>query len=278
MGFYFCSISSGSSGNCYMIRSEKTVILVDAGISGKRTREGLLQAGTDPEEVDALLITHEHSDHVKSLRILRKQIPQIVSYSNFETWDAVKDIVGDERHVTFDSGDRFTIGDIEVKSFATHHDSAGAVSYSFFHSGKQISILTDTGYVCDRIFNEIKDSDLIALEANHDVNVLQMGRYPYYVKRRILGDGGHLSNEAAADCIVRMIREEDEEQQKKRTVLLAHLSKENNSPEMAMLTVKNRLAEEGISAADIGAGGPLADGGIEMGVITRDSVSPVFEV
>ena len=271
MGFYFCSISSGSSGNCYMIRSENTVLLVDAGISGKRTREGLQSVGTDPSEVSALLITHEHSDHVKSLRILRKQLPQIVSYSNFETWEAVKDVVGEDRHIAFDSGERFMIGDIEVRSFATHHDSAGAVSYSFIHDGKQISILTDTGYVCDRIFDEIKDSDLIALEANHDVNVLQMGRYPYYVKRRILGDGGHLSNEAAADCITRMIQEEPE--CKRRRVLLAHLSKENNSPEMALLTVKNKLSEEGIEAQPIGAGSDL-----EIGVITRDEVSPLFEV
>lgn len=257
-----------------MIRSEKTVILVDAGISGKRTREGLKSVGTAPEEVDALLITHEHSDHVKSLRIVRKQMPQLISYSNFETWEAVRDIVGEERHVTFDSGERFMIGDIEVRSFATHHDSAGAVSYSFVHDGKQISILTDTGYVCDRIFDEIKDSDLIALEANHDVNVLQMGRYPYYVKRRILGDGGHLSNEAAADCIARMIREGSADSpQKKRTVLLAHLSKENNSPDMALLTVKNKLSEDGIEATPIGAGSDL-----EVGVITRDEVSPLFEV
>ncbi len=258
-----------------MIRSEKTVLLVDAGISGKRTLEGLEAAGTLPEEVRALLITHEHSDHVKSLRILRKKMPQLCSYSNFETWEAIKDIVGEERHVTFDSGDSFTIGDIEVRSFATHHDSAGAVSYSFFHDGKQISILTDTGYVCDRIFDEIKEADILALEANHDVNVLQMGRYPYYVKRRILGDGGHLSNEAAAYCLCRIIKEEIEEKgaAKKRRVLLAHLSKENNSPEMALLTVKNMLAEEGVQAASIGQGADL-----EIGVITRDCVSPVYMV
>lgn len=287
MGFYFCSLSSGSSGNCYLIRSETTAILVDAGISGKRTIEGLASCGTDPDMVSAILITHEHSDHVSSLKILKKKLPQAYSYSNFETWEEIQDRIEDGRHVTFDSGESFTIGDIEVKSFATHHDSAGAVSYSFFHDGKQISILTDTGYVCDRIFDEIKEADLLALEANHDVNVLQMCSYPYYVKRRILGDGGHLSNEAAADCIVRIIREQEEqdgvvEQEgaseqdepagrpagKMRRVLLAHLSDNNNSPEMALITVKSRLEEEGI---DTGSK-------LELGVITRNKTSSLFSV
>ena len=269
MGFYFSSLSSGSSGNCYLIRTEETALLVDAGISGKKTRERLAAAGTAEDMVRAILITHEHSDHVNCLRILKKNMPHAVSYSNFETWEEIQENVDPESHVTFDSGESFSVGDIEVKSFATHHDSAGAVGYSFFHDGRQISILTDTGYVCDRLFDEIKDADLLALEANHDVNVLQMCSYPYYVKRRILGEGGHLSNEAAADCIVRIVKEEEKEGTKKdRRILLAHLSDNNNSPDMAMLTVNARLQEEGI----------FTGSGIDLGVITRDTPSPLYEV
>lgn len=264
MALQFCSFSSGSSGNSYLVRSEETAILIDAGISGKKILEGLAYTGTDPGEVKAIMVTHEHSDHVQSLRVLHKKLPEVNTYSNFSTWECIKDRVPEDRHIAFESGDEFDVGDIHVRSFRTSHDAAESVCYSFLHGGSQISILTDTGYVSERIYNEIKGADLLALEANHDPNVLQMCRYPYYVKRRILGDQGHLSNEAAAECIARLQTEDA----KRRFILLAHLSKENNSPELALVTVKNCLCEQNVYPGDE----------LQLGVIVRDQISEIFEV
>ena len=264
MALQFCSFSSGSSGNCYLVRSSGTAILIDAGISGKRIMEGIAHTGTDPQDVKAIMVTHEHSDHVKSLRVLHKRLPEVNTYSNLPTWECIKDRVPEGRHIAFESGDEFDIGDIHVRSFRTSHDAAESVCYSFLHEGSQISILTDTGYVSERIYNEIKDADLLALEANHDPNVLRVCRYPYYVKRRILGDEGHLSNEAAAECIARLQTEDA----KRRFVLLAHLSKENNSPELALVTIKNCLHEQNIFPGDE----------LQLGVIVRDQISDIFEV
>jgi len=264
MSFEFCSFSSGSSGNSYLVRSERTALLVDAGISGKKIFEGLEATGTDRDMVRGILITHEHSDHIRSLRIVTKKTPAALVCSNFATLKYIEDMVPEERRLTFDSGEDFEIGDIKIRSFRTSHDAAEPVGYSFFNGGRQISILTDTGYVSEEAFAEIKNADLLALEANHDVNVLQVCRYPYYVKRRIAGDKGHLSNEAAAECICRLIEEDDRE----RHILLSHLSKENNSPEMAEITIKNILEDAGV------AGGSK----MRLDVITRDCVSPLFEV
>lgn len=264
MALQFCSFSSGSSGNSYLVRSEYTAILIDAGISGKRIMEGLSAAGTQPGEVKALMVTHEHSDHVRSLRVLHKRLPEMMTYSNFATWGCIKDKIPEGRHVAFESGDEFDIGDIHVKSFRTSHDAAESVCYSFLCGGRQISVLTDTGYISEEIYDQIKTADLLALEANHDPNVLQMGRYPYYVKRRILGEFGHLSNEAAADCIARLHTED----KKRRFVLLAHLSAENNSPELAMMTIKNSLQEKMVFPGDE----------LRMDVLLRDQISSIYEV
>ncbi|MEA4921940.1 MAG: MBL fold metallo-hydrolase [Eubacteriaceae bacterium] len=260
----FCSFSSGSSGNSYMIRTDETVLLVDCGISGKKIFAGLDSVGLEPEDVNGILITHEHSDHVKSLRIVAKKSCEAITYSNISTWQYIAELVPEERQVTFISGDSFVVGDIEVHSFSTSHDAADSVGYSFRSNGRQISIVTDTGYVSEDIFEEIKDADLLALEANHDVDVLRMCRYPYQVKRRILSDEGHLSNEAAGECICRLVEENDKERQ----ILLSHLSRENNTPEMAEITIKNILEEAGIHTG----------GRLKMDVVVRDKVSPVYQV
>jgi phosphoribosyl 1,2-cyclic phosphodiesterase len=264
MTLQFCSFSSGSSGNSYLVRSDETAILVDAGISGKKIMEGLSRTGTEAKKVKAIMVTHEHSDHVQSLRVLHKRLPEVNTYSNFSTWECIKDKVPEGSHIAFESGDEFDVGDIHVRSFRTSHDAAESVCYSFLRGGRQISVLTDTGYVSESVYDEIKDADILALEANHDPNVLHMCRYPYYVKRRILGDHGHLSNEAAAECIARLQKEDF----KRRRVLLAHLSKENNSPELAMMTIRNCLEDEGVYPGDE----------LVMDVLLRDQISEIFEV
>lgn len=264
MSLYFCSLASGSSGNSYLIKSETTALLVDCGISGKKILDRLKDKGVQAEEISGLLLTHEHIDHVRSVSVLNKKIKNMITYSNIETYLYVSDKIPEGRHFTFENGDSFVIGDILVETCSVSHDAENAVCYSFINGDSKISIVTDTGYVSDEVFQQIIDADLIALEANHDVNVLQMCRYPYSVKRRILGDRGHLSNEAAAECIACLCREFPKE----RVILLSHLSKENNSPEMAMISVKSYLEDEGI----------YLGGDLNIDVLLRDEAGKVYLV
>lgn len=263
MTLSFCSFSSGSSGNCYLIKSENTAILVDAGISGKRILEALDASGTPREQLAALLITHEHIDHTKSVKTLMKREPSLKAYANAMTWDQL-DCPFCERKVTFETGEDFQIGDVMVKTFRVSHDAAEPVGYSFYSGGKQISVVTDTGCMSEDIIAEIKDADILILEANHDVDMLKLGKYPWFLKQRVLGAEGHLSNEAAGETILRLLSEHDKERQ----VLLAHLSRENNFPEMAYQTVKNILEE-----ADFYIGKHL-----KLTTITRDEVSLTYEI
>lgn len=264
MTLSFCSFSSGSSGNCYLIKSESTAILVDAGISGRRIFECLEKANTPKEQLAGILITHEHSDHIKSVKTLVKKIKGIRAYANEKTWSRLdSDICEDQREI-FTTGDAFSIGDIKVKTFQVSHDAIDPVGYSFYLKDKQISIVTDTGCMNDEIIGEIINADILILEANHDVNMLRIGKYPWFLKQRILGKEGHLSNEAAGETIVRIISENNKE----RCVLLAHLSKENNFPEMAYQTVKNILEE-----ADYFIGKQIS-----INTIIRDEISLIYQI
>lgn len=262
MGLKFCSISSGSSGNCYLIQYRETVLLVDAGISGKKILEGIAAAGASPDQVRGILVTHEHSDHIRGLRTAMKRLPNASLYCNMGAWPFVRDLTPEDRTIVFDTGAFFPVEDISVKSFPISHDAAEPVGYSFFAGAGQISILTDTGCITEGMFEEIRGADLVALEANHDKEVLKFCGYPYHIKRRILSDEGHLSNEAAGECILRLASEGS----KRRSILLSHLSKENNTPEIARITVSNIL-----EAAGIFAGGELF-----IDVITREQVSRVY--
>ncbi len=261
---YFSSFSSGSSGNSYLVKTPNTAIIIDAGISGKKILQGLSHTETMVESVRAVLVTHEHSDHTKSLKVLCKKLPFALTCANSGTWRALEGMVPPEKQLMFETGDRFTIGDIEVKSFAISHDTTDPVAYSLFAGGRQVSILTDTGKVTPEIFNEIKDADLLVLEANHDVNLINICRYPWNIKQRIKGTWGHLSNEDAGNTLCKIL----DCGQKNRRVLLAHLSKESNFPELAQATIKNILEENGHFPGE----------SLEMGFLLRDEISPLYKV
>jgi len=263
MALSFCSFSSGSSGNCYLVQSGRTALLVDAGISGRKIHEGLSATGTDPAKLSGLLITHEHIDHIRSIKTLSKK-NGIDIYANENTWAAMNMDVADDRKKMFATGERFQIGDIDIKAFNVFHDATDPVGFSFFHEGRQISIVTDTGCITDDILDEIAGADLLVLEANHDVNMLKIGRYPWFLKQRILGDEGHLSNEAAAEVLLRLLDGSD----KARQVLLAHLSKENNFPQMAYQTVKNMLEENDYYIGKH----------ISVDMIVRDEISFTYQI
>lgn len=264
MPLQFCSFASGSSGNCYLIKNERSAILVDAGISGKKIFQGLEETGTPFENVSAILVTHEHIDHVKSLPIVTKKLPNILAWANRETWEHIERPVAEGCRRVFTTGEDFQIDDFRIRPFAIPHDAAEPVGFSIYYDGRQISIVTDVGYITDEIFAEITDADLLLLEANHEKEILLMGRYPYHLKRRILGDYGHLSNVSAGECLCRLI----EENRKPRQVLLGHLSRENNDPSVAMLTVTNTLQEQDIFPGD----------DLTVEVMLRDACSCLYEV
>ena len=178
MALSFCSFSSGSSGNCYLIKSETTAILVDAGISARKIINGLAHTNTTDEELAALLLTHEHSDHIKSLPTLMKKKSGLLAYANEKTWAAIDKDIEPARMQSFTTGEPFQIGDIRVNAFRVCHDAADPVGYSFYEEGKQISIVTDTGCIAEGMMEEIQEADLLILEANHDVDMLKIGRYP----------------------------------------------------------------------------------------------------
>ena len=238
----FCSIFSGSSGNCLYASTDRTRILIDAGLTGKRIQEGLKEIGVNPLEINGIIITHEHDDHIKSAGILSRRF-NIPIYANTNTWEAMKGYVGaikEENIKVFDGYGAFEIGDLTIKPFPIPHDAAMPCGYCIMHGGKKLSVATDIGFASDEVKENIKDSDFILLESNHDVEMLKVGPYPYSLKRRILGDRGHLSNESAGNLI------KDIYNDRIRKVMLGHLSNTNNYPELALKTVTSVLEMNGI--------------------------------
>lgn len=235
-----CSIASGSSGNCIYVGSHATHLLVDVGISGKRTENGLNSIGLSCKDVDAILITHEHSDHISGLGVLSRKY-HIPIYATGKTIEAIKRSsslgkIDEELFVPIKADEAFTIKDIIIDPMQTSHDAADPVAYRMKYGSKKVAIATDLGTYNDYTVECLKGMDLLFLEANHDVNMLQVGPYPYALKRRILGDKGHLSNELSGRLLGHLLHD------KLQAVVLGHLSKENNMPELAYETVRVELA------------------------------------
>lgn len=235
------SIASGSSGNCIYIGSEQTHILVDAGISNKRIEQGLNELGIKGSELNGILITHEHSDHIKGLGVLARK-HGIPLYSTKETLDEIASVksLGEYPKDLFQpiSPDvDFQIGDLEIKPFRIDHDAANPVAYRVQNEKKSVAVATDMGHFSQYTVEHLQGLDAILLEANHDVKMLEAGPYPYYLKRRILGDYGHLSNENAGRLLNCILHEN------LKHIFLGHLSKENNYEELAYETVRLEITE-----------------------------------
>ena len=258
------TFASSSAGNCYLIRSETTNIMVDVGLSGKAISSDLELISLRAKRLNAFLLTHEHIDHVRGMAVMARRNSIAPIYASEGTINAMAEKVAGvdpDRMVAVKAGWDFMVGDIKVMPFNVSHDTAEPVAYAFERNVKKIAIVTDTGYISDEIFENIKDADILVLEANHERNILLCGRYPYTVKHRILGDKGHLSNEAAGGCIVRIL---DYLQGKKTPmILLAHLSQENNTPQQAFITIRNILEEAGY----------YVDKDLKMEVVEKDAVS-----
>lgn len=235
-----CSIASGSSGNCIYIGHAATHLLIDAGVSGKRMEEGLQAIGVAPEGLSGILITHEHSDHILGLGVMARKY-RIPVYGTVETFCAMKKgktNVGnlDNSLLQFITPEQsIQIGDITATAFSVSHDAANPVAYTLEADGAKIGMATDLGVYDAKTLEHLADSGILYLEANHDVNMLMVGSYPYYLKQRILGERGHLSNDSVAELICKLYHD------RLQHILLAHLSKENNYPELAYETVKAEL-------------------------------------
>lgn len=236
------SLKSGSRGNAALLYSEKNKILIDCGASGKTITTALAEINVAPEELDGIVVTHEHTDHISGIGVMMRKY-KIPVWANCNTWEAMRTSVGkiDEGLIrTFKTSESFEIGNIGVISFSIPHDAAEPVGYSFELGGEKISVATDIGELKKELFKAIKGSGTVLLESNHDINMLEIGSYPQALKRRIRGNMGHLSNDdagKAAEFLVKLGTE---------NILLGHLSEENNYPELALQTVVCALSEAGI--------------------------------
>ncbi|KNF07593.1 putative metallo-hydrolase YycJ [Gottschalkia purinilytica] len=242
MSFKFCSLASGSSGNCQYIETEKVRVLLDAGLSGKKIQGLLTSIDIDPTTIDCILITHEHKDHIKGAGILSRRF-NLPIYANENTWLSMKNELGnikEENIRVIGAESDFEIGDLGVSTFKISHDAVEPVGYSFYNKGIKMSIVTDTGCINENIKKEIRDSNLLMIESNHDTEMLKIGSYPMFLKRRILGEFGHLSNDDAGKLLTEILTGKNEK------IILGHISNENNFPELAYQTVANILTEKGI--------------------------------
>lgn len=237
----FSVLVSGSTGNALYVETDEVRLLIDAGVSGRQMEQLLAEYRVAPEQLDAIVISHEHIDHVKGVGVLARRY-RLPVYANAATWKAMPSQVGEipeELRRFFDTGKSFRIGDLDIETFSTSHDAADPVGFCFYHGSAKLGLATDLGYMSSKVMDKVRDAQVLILESNHDVEMLRMGRYPWDVKRRILSDVGHLSNESAGDALVEMLHRGANFRQ----VYLAHLSQENNLPELAHMTVENILRQ-----------------------------------
>lgn len=234
----FCSLASGSSGNCYYIGTKNANILIDAGISGKRISQELEdKVGITGNELDAIFITHEHTDHIQSMGVLARRFKTPL-YATKGTWIGAQQKIGkvepDLCHTLTSSGS-IEINDLKLEWFPTSHDAQEPVGYLVENDKKTIGVATDTGVIDKKTIDALFNVDLLLLEANHDEEMLSLGSYPAYLKKRIQSSLGHLSNNAAGESLLELVGD------KTRKVILAHLSQENNLPSLALNTVGDIL-------------------------------------
>lgn len=232
----FESIASGSSGNCIYVGSDTTHLLMDVGISRKRTVDALHDLDLDLCDIDGIFITHEHSDHISGLPMIAKK-SQMPIYATRGTIEAIlrsdkcKEI-DPERFVPIRPDEKITVKDMQIDPMRISHDAADPVGYRIYYGRQKACVCTDLGCYTDYTVECLRNSDILLLESNHDVNMLQVGRYPYPLKRRILGDRGHLSNVSSGQLLSRVLNDH------MKGIYLGHLSQENNLPELAFETVR----------------------------------------
>ncbi|AKA71316.1 MBL fold metallo-hydrolase [Clostridium scatologenes] len=234
----FCPLYSGSSGNSIFISSNNTKVLVDAGLPGKSIEKALEHIGENPADIDGIFVTHEHIDHTKGVGVLSRKY-DIPIYTNAPTWDSMSKTIGKikEKNIKILQSNCISIKDMDITSYKISHDAAAPSGYSLSCKNKKACIATDLGFFSTEIRKTLEDADVALLESNHDVEMLKFGPYPYNLKKRILSNIGHLSNDDCGKAIVNIVNS------KFKKIILGHLSKTNNYPELAYQTVLNILNE-----------------------------------
>lgn len=262
-----CSIASGSSGNCIYVGSDDTHLLIDTGISKKRIEEGLKKLEIKGDELDGILITHEHSDHIQGLGVFSRKY-EIPVYATPGTIEGITNYSGlgrmpDGLLHPIHTDEPFMLGDVTVNPFAISHDANEPSGYRLECGGKSVAVATDLGKYDEYTVEHLEHLDAVLLEANHDIHMLEVGGYPYYLKQRILGDKGHLSNELSGRLLCDILHDN------LKHIVLGHLSKENNYAKLAYETVKLEvtLADNDYRGEDL-----------DMFVASRDTVSDIIKV
>lgn len=262
-----CSIASGSSGNCIYVGSDTTHLLVDTGISKKRIDESLAELGITGEALNGILVTHEHVDHIQGLGVFSRKYG-VPIYATKGTIKGIQDYkylgkMPEGLYHEVDVDKMFTIGDLNVKPFAISHDANEPSGYRIENGKKSVAVATDLGVYDDYIVENLKNLDAILLEANHDVHMLEVGPYPYYLKQRVLGKRGHLSNELTGRLLCNILHEN------LKYIMLGHLSKENNYAELARETVKLEVTMSNI---------PFQGDDLPLMVANRDTMSNILNI
>ncbi len=262
-----CSIASGSSGNCIYVGSDNTHLLVDTGISKKRIDAGLKELDIKGEELDGILITHEHSDHIQGLGVFSRKY-EVPIYATPGTIEGIENYAPLGRMPEgllhpIHTDESFILGDIKIDPFRISHDAKEPSGYRMNCCGKSVAVATDLGIYDEYTVSKLKSLDAVLLEANHDIHMLEVGSYPYYLKRRVMGDKGHLSNELSGRLLCDILHDN------LKHILLGHLSKENNYAKLAYETVKLEVT----LSDNIYKGEDL-----DMAVARRDMISEIITV
>ena len=264
MELRFSPLFSGSSGNAIYVGCDEANILVDAGMSGNRITAELARMGIDPKRLNAILVTHEHADHIKGIGILSRKY-DLPIYATEGTWQGMYNKIGavsEKNRIFFEPGQDFFIGPIDVTPFSTPHDANQSVGYTFELNGAKLSIATDLGCIKESWLKYVMGSDAVILESNYDPNMLTAGPYPYELKKRIKSNRGHLSNDDAGQVAAELVRNGASQ------IILGHLSKENNFPELAMRTCELSLQMAGIE--------PHID--VSIYIARRDGATGMFSI
>lgn len=257
-----CPLCSGSSGNATYIEAGNARLLIDAGLSCKRITELLEKIGVDPRTLSAILITHEHIDHVRGVNILSKKY-DIPVYANADTWSVLKAPLRDvaaKNVCVFESDRDFYLAGARILPFSVPHDAVHCVGFTVSAQGHKVGVCTDLGHVDARILSILSGCDLLLFEANHDVDMLMAGSYPYLLKKRILSGNGHMNNDDCGRALVKL------HETGVKNVILGHLSQENNYPALAMIAVRSVLEEAGIA------------NDMQIAVAAREEPTGVFEI
>lgn len=237
----FCPLASGSKGNCTYVGTDHTKILIDAGLSAKAITTRLQQINVDIADIDAILVTHEHGDHIQGLKVLAYRMG-IPIFANTETAKGIVETFHDcPKFKIFSTGETFEFGDLEIHPFSIQHDTLDPVAFTIRTLGLKLGFCTDLGFVTSLVANQLRDCDYLHVEANHQVSMVHASSRPMVYKQRVLGRTGHLSNEACGNLLAQVAHS------KLKHVHLAHLSNECNSPEVAINVVQGILKEHGIS-------------------------------